>query len=91
MSTPTSAAAAEKEADALRAALGETIGQLKTNLKPSQLAHEAMVSSREHTPDWLVRYWDVARSPIGLIVIGLASGGLIGSLTPLPRRPRRWR
>lgn len=89
MSALPSAAAAEKKADDLRAALGETIGQLKSNLKPTRLGREAMVSTREHVPDWLVRYWDVARGPIGLTLIGLASGGLAGRLVAHRRRHKR--
>ena len=89
MSALHSAADAEKQADALRAALGDTLDQLKDNLKPSHLAREAMISTRARAPDWLVRYWGVAQSPIGLAVIGAATVSLAGAV--VSRRRRRYR
>ena len=75
-----SAAEAEKEADALRAALAETLHLLSDNLRPSHLAREVVVSTRARTPDWLTRYWHVAQGPVGLAVIGTATLSLIGTL-----------
>ena len=89
MTAPQSAAEAEKQADALRAALGETLDQLKTNLKPSSLAREAIVTTRAHTPKWLPRYWRVAQSPIGLAVIGAATASRAGALVAQRRRRGR--
>ena len=65
MSALQSAADAEKQADALRAALGETLDQLKDNLHPKHLANEAMATTRAHTPDWLANALGFLASPSG--------------------------
>ena len=83
-----SAAEAETHADAIRKELGGTIDQLKTNLQPRQLAGEALVSARDHTPDWLIRFWALARSPIGLAIIGAASVSIVGGI--VTKRQGRW-
>ena len=78
---PTSAAEAERQADAIRHELAETLDQLKDNLQPSHLASEVAARTREHTPDWLIQYWALARSPIGISVIGIATGFATGMAT----------
>ena len=85
---PTSAADAERQAEKLRQELGTTIDQLKDNLRPSSLAHEAYQTTRAHTPDWLVQYWQFAQSPAGLALIGAASASVVGTLVAR-RRLRR--
>ncbi len=75
---PTSAAAAERQAETLRQELAETLDQLKDNLHPSHLAQEVAATTREHTPDWLLQYWSLARSPMGLAVIGVTAGFATG-------------
>lgn len=85
---PSSAAEAEREAEKIRQDLGATIDQLKTNLRPSSLAHEAYQTTRAHTPDWLVRYWAFAQSPAGLALIGAAMASAAGAAVAR-RRLRR--
>lgn len=77
---PYTAAEAEREAEKIREDLAETLEQLKGNLRPAQLAHEAWETTRAHTPEWLVRYWNFARSPAGLALIGAAGVSLAGGL-----------
>ena len=86
--SPSSAAEAERHADKIRKDLAGTIDQLKTNLQPRQLAGEALGSAREHTPDWLLRYWALARSPIGLAIIGAAGVSIVGGI--VTKRQGRW-
>jgi hypothetical protein len=86
--SPTSAAEAEAQAERIRKELAGTIDQLKTNLLPRQLASEALETARYHTPDWLLRYWALARSPVGMAIIGAASVGLVGGI--VTKRQGRW-
>ncbi len=86
--SPTSAAEAEAQAERIRKELAGTIDQLKTNLLPRQLASEALETARDHTPDWLLRYWALARSPVGMAIIGAASVGLVGGI--VTKRQGRW-
>ncbi len=86
--SPNSAAEAETHADAIRKELAGTIDQLKTNLQPRHLAGEALETARDHTPDWLIRYWALARSPIGLAIIGAASVSILGGI--VTKRQGRW-
>ena len=85
---PTSAAEAERQTEKLRHDLGATIDQLKDNLRPSSLAHEAYATTRAHTPDWLVQYWSFAQSPAGLALIGVATASVLGAVVTR-RRLRR--
>ena len=88
MSSPISTAAeAEKHADKAREELTATLDLLKSNLKPSRLAGEAVAATRARSPDWLVRYWDFAASPAGLGLIGATAASI--SLTMLKRRQHR--
>jgi hypothetical protein len=86
--SPTSAAEAEAQAERIRKELAGTIDQLKTNLLPRQLASEALETARDHTPDWLLRYWALARSPVGMAIIGAASVGFVGGI--VTKRQGRW-
>ena len=85
----TSAAAAERQADKLRGELAGTIEQLKDNLRPSQLAGEALATTRAHTPDWLVNSLAFVRSPSGLALVCAASAAVASTVAT--RRPRRRR
>lgn len=77
-----SAAEAEREADRLRQDLTGTLDQLADNLAPKRLAAEAAAAARARTPDWLVDYWNLARSPVGLGLVGAAAASVaVGLLT----------
>ena len=94
-----SAADAERHADEARENLAKTLGQLKENLTPRRLAHEAMAeprrlaneavaATRERTPDWVGRFWTSARSPAGLGLIGATAASI--AVTVFQRRRHRW-
>jgi hypothetical protein len=85
--TISSAADAEKQADAARKDLADTLERLRENLTPSKLAGEALAATRARTPDWILRYWDFAASPTGLGLIGATAASI--SLTVLRRRQYR--
>ena len=85
----TSAAAAERQADRLRGELAGTIEQLKDNLRPAQLAGEALATTRAHTPDWVVNSLAFVRSPSGLALVCAASAAVASTVAN--RRPRRRR
>lgn len=87
--TPTSAAQAEGQADMIREELAVTLDQLKENLRPKQLANEALATTRAHTPEWLPRYWAMAQSPVGMAVISAAALSLAGALVTRRRRSRK--
>ena len=77
MSQPISSAAeAEHHAARVRQDLTATLDQLKDNLTPSRLAHEALAAGRKRTPEWLLRSWDFAASPAGLGLIGAAAASI---------------
>ena len=82
-----SAAEAERRADKLRGDLAGTIEQLKDNLRPAQLASEALATTRAHTPDWLAQSLAFVRSPSGLALVCAATAAVAS--TVLTRRPRR--
>lgn len=89
MTAPVATAAeAESQAERIRRDLAGTLDQLIDNLTPTQLAGEAMAATRAHTPDWLLGYWGLARSPVGMAVIGAAAVSLVGAL--VARRGRGW-
>lgn len=82
-----SSAEAERHADEARAELARTLGLLKENLTPRRLASEAMAgprrlasdavaATRDHTPDWVGRFWASARSPAGLGLIGATAASI---------------
>ncbi len=94
-----SAAEAELHANEARAKLESTLGQLKENLTPRRLANEAMAkprrlagdamaATREHTPDWVGRFWESARSPAGLGLIGATAASIAVTLIRQQRRRR---
>ena len=83
-----SAAEAERHADEARENLAKTLGQLKENLTPRRLAGEAMAATREHTPDWVGRFWDSARSPAGLGLIGATAASIAVTVIQQQRRRR---
>jgi len=85
--TVSTAAEAERHAEHVRQELTATLDQLRKNLRPSQLASEALAATRARTPDWLVHYWSIAGSPAGLGLIG-ATAASVG-LGLLERRRRR--
>ena len=84
-----SAAEAERHAEKARQDLTATLDQLKQNLKPRQLAGEAMAATRARTPDWLLRYWDLAGSPAGLGLIGATAASITLAVLEQRRRARR--
>ena len=95
----TSAADAERHADQARENLARTLGQLKGNLTPRRLASEAMAKprrlasdaiavTREHTPDWVGRFWASARSPAGLGLIGATAASIAVTIIQQQRRRR---
>ena len=97
-----SAAEAERHADEARENLAKTLGQLKENLTPQRLAHEAMAkprrlaadavaATRERTPDWVGRFWASARSPAGLGLIGATAASIAVTAVQKQRRRRRSR
>ncbi len=83
----TSATEAERRADKLRGDLAGTIEQLKDNLRPAQLASEALATTRAHTPDWLTHSLAFVRSPSGVALV-CATAAAVAS-TVMTRRPRR--
>lgn len=94
----TSAADAERHADEARENLARTLEQLKGNLtprrlaseamaKPRRLASDAMAATRERTPDWVGRFWESARSPAGLGLIGATAASI--AVTIMQQRRRR--
>ena len=82
----TSAADAERRADKLRGDLAGTIERLKDNLRPAQLAGEALASTRAHTPDWLAHTIAFVRSPSGLALVCAATAAVASTLMTRPRR-----
>ena len=82
-----SAVEAERRADKLRGDLAGTIEQLKDNLRPAQLAGEALATTRAHTPDWLAHSLAFVRSPSGLALVCAATAAVAS--TVMTRRPRR--
>ena len=82
----TSAAEAERRANKLRGDLAGTIEQLKDNLRPAQLASEALATTRAHTPDWLAHSLAFVRSPSGLALVCAATAAVAS--TVMTRRPR---
>ncbi len=95
-----SAAEAERNADEARENLANTLGQLKDNLTPRRLAGEAMAkprrmasdalaATRERTPDWVGRFWESARSPAGLGLIGATAASIAITVIQQQRRHRR--
>ena len=83
----TTAAEAEREADQLRRDLSGTLDLLLDNLAPHRLAAEAASAARARTPDWLVDYWALARSPVGLGIVGATAASVALGLVAR----RRWR
>ncbi len=97
--TFSSAADAERHADEARENLARTLGQLKENLTPRRLASEAMAkprriasgalaATRERTPDWVGRFWESARSPAGLGLIGATAASIAVTVVQQQRRRR---
>ncbi len=93
-----SAAEAERRADEARENLAKTLGQLKENLTPRRLAGEALAgprrfagdavaATRERTPDWVGRFWETARSPAGLTLLGATAASI--AVTVIQERRRR--
>ena len=94
-----SAADAERHADEARENLTRTLGQLKENLTPRRLAGEAMATprrlaseavaaTRERAPDLVGRFWNSARSPAGLGLIGATAASI--AVTVFQKKRRRW-
>ena len=94
-----SAAEAERHADEARDKLAKTLGQLKENLTPRRLASEAMArprrlagdavaATRERTPEWVGRFWESARSPAGLGLIGATAASIAVTVIQQQRRRR---
>ena len=84
---PTSAAEAERLATRLRGELAETLDQLGTNLVPTRLASEAVAAVADRTPPWLKDYWQLARGPVGLGIVGATAASI--ALGLLAKRARR--
>ena len=76
-------------ADRARDDLAETLDLLKDNLVPRRLAGEAAAATRAHSPDWLVRFWDTARSPAGLGLIGATAASIALGVSRKRRRGMR--
>ena len=94
-----SAADAERHADEARENLARTLGQLKENLtprrlasealaKPRRIASDALAATRERTPDWVGRFWESARSPAGLGLIGATAASIAVTVVQQQRRRR---
>lgn len=95
-----SAADAERHANEARENLSQTLGELKENLTPRRLAGEAMAkprriandavaATREHTPDWVGRMWETARSPAGLSLLGATAASIVVTVVQQRRRHER--
>lgn len=82
-----SPAEAERHADEAREDLARTIAQIKDNLTPRRLAGEAMAATRAHTPDWIGRFWETARSPAGLALIGVTAASVAVTMVQNRRHP----
>ena len=82
MSKPmNSASAAEVEVEQARAALAQTLDQLKDNLRPKQLLVEVMARPRTKVAGWLVTYGRFAsHSPVAGLIIGAAALALTTSV-----------
>ena len=94
-----SAAEAERHADEAREKLAETLAQLKENLtprrlagealaKPRRMATEAVEATRERTADWVGRFFESARSPAGLGLIGATAASVAVTVFQKQRRRR---
>ena len=79
MSRTESSADVQREAEAERAKLEQTLDRLRENLRPANMVEEVMAGSRVDTHDITDRVWKAARSnPIPSALIGIGAAMLLG-------------